>query len=489
MLYIIPKKNKEWLIIRYRVRNFPRILEDTYRLSSIMLYPLGLCLLLAVQFVYVSSFHTRPRPLRSQRLSVRSVTRLRSDEISKRMTSKLPAVGGKQNDNPIERISDKKEEETAFEKVASMGLAGVLAIAVAESIFWALGVPLAELYYKFTTGEWIDIMTTDGQLKAAGFSFGYGGFATVILQYRVTLFAIPLVPLMQKYVVEPGKKMFGEQWGEKSNEDDVTNKSKLYAMSPSYTIIGATSGVGQTIVQEIMKKEGENAKIKAVTRNRKSAEKFKMLEGCNFVQADARDPLSLPPALENTDFLILSIGTTAFPSKKWEEGKNKPKIACLDSVVNILDAVKCMDIMKRPKKVILISSIGVERANQLPFSILNSFGVLDYKRESERVLREFSEETGITSIVVRPGRLVGAPFTNNDLAALFKTDQGKKRGLEVSRRDDVAGDTERRDVATVVLKVLEMKSSSGTYSVFSVVNKKGDALTESALRELLSPVV
>lgn len=24
-------------------------------------------------------------------------------------------------------------------------------------------------------GEWIDLMTTDGQLQAAGFSFGYGG--------------------------------------------------------------------------------------------------------------------------------------------------------------------------------------------------------------------------------------------------------------------------------------------------------------------------
>ena len=30
---------------------------------------------------------------------------------------------------------------------------GVLAIAVAESIFWALGVPLAAIYYKYTTGE------------------------------------------------------------------------------------------------------------------------------------------------------------------------------------------------------------------------------------------------------------------------------------------------------------------------------------------------
>ena len=69
----------------------------------------------------------------------------------------------------------------------------------------------------FNSGEWIDLTSTDGQLKAAGFSFGYGGFATLILQYRVTIFAIPLVPLMDKLVVQPGKKYFGEKFGEKNS--------------------------------------------------------------------------------------------------------------------------------------------------------------------------------------------------------------------------------------------------------------------------------
>lgn len=56
-------------------------------------------------------------------------------------------------------------------------------------------------------------MSKEGQLQAARFTFGYGGFATLILQYRVTLFAIPLVPIMEKLVVEPGKRYFGEQFG------------------------------------------------------------------------------------------------------------------------------------------------------------------------------------------------------------------------------------------------------------------------------------
>jgi hypothetical protein len=120
----------------------------------------------------------------------------------------------KKDDKEVDNLEG--EEPSAFDQVASKGLAGVLAIAAAEAIFWALGVPLASLYVKYTTGEWIDLTSQEGQLQAAGFSFGYGGFATLILQYRVTLFAIPLVPLMEDLVVKPGKKFFGEKFGEKS---------------------------------------------------------------------------------------------------------------------------------------------------------------------------------------------------------------------------------------------------------------------------------
>lgn len=385
----------------------------------------------------------------------------------------------------VSKVDGEEKEESAFDKVAQMGLAGILAITAAESIFWAAGVPLAALYYKYTTGEWIDIMSTDGQLKAAGFSFGYGGFATAILQYRVTIFAIPLVPFMQKFVVEPGKKIWGENWGEESSDGGRKGGSKKGGKT-QYTIVGATSGVGQCIASEIMSKEASSdaVEIKAVTRNVESAATFSMLDGCTFVEADASDVSSLAPALEGSDYLIISIGTTAFPSKKWGKNKeNDPKAACLDSVNNILDAVKGLS--SKPKRVVLISSIGVERSKDLPFSILNSFGVLDYKRQSEEALRAFSASTGISSVIVRPGRLVGAPFTNSDLAALFKTDQGSKKKIVVSRADDVAGDTERRDVATAVCQALTT-DMEGTSVTFSMVNSEGAALSEEGFASELS---
>lgn len=50
-------------------------------------------------------------------------------------------------------------------QVAALGLAGVLSIAVAETVFWVLSFPVSALVYYFATGEWIDLFTQDGQVR------------------------------------------------------------------------------------------------------------------------------------------------------------------------------------------------------------------------------------------------------------------------------------------------------------------------------------
>ena len=70
----------------------------------------------------------------------------------------------------------------------------------------------------------------------------------------------------------------------------------------------------------------------------------------------------------------------------------------------------------------LLSSIGVERQSQFPFLILNLFGVLDAKLESEKVFAKRVKEIGSKSIIVRPGRLVGAPFTNTGISISMISD-------------------------------------------------------------------
>mmetsp|Transcript_30630 Transcript_30630/g.29249 ORF Transcript_30630/g.29249 Transcript_30630/m.29249 type:complete len:199 (+) Transcript_30630:86-682(+) len=183
--------------------------------SSTLIVIFTFCLL-----YHCYGYHQQQGPLRnrytgqfisSHGVRIRNNNQLSSFEnkkelLSLRLYSKVEDKVGEKVEDLVE--GEEIKEPSAFDQVASKGLAGVLAIAAAEAIFWALGVPLASLWVKYTTGEWIDLMSTEGQLQAAGFSFGYGGFATVILQYRVTLFAIPLVPVMEKLVVGPGKKIF-----------------------------------------------------------------------------------------------------------------------------------------------------------------------------------------------------------------------------------------------------------------------------------------
>mmetsp|Transcript_40443 Transcript_40443/g.41256 ORF Transcript_40443/g.41256 Transcript_40443/m.41256 type:complete len:177 (-) Transcript_40443:180-710(-) len=167
-----------------------------------------LCLgfiLVANSFRLGRKYHDFTSPIR--------LTQGASETIPKKTFDRKAVVAFNSNNSDND---NKDKGSNPFDAIASAGLAGVLAIAVAEAFFWAAGVPIANLYFKITEGEWLDLATQEGQIRAAGFSFGYGTFATAVLQYRVTIAAIPLIPIMEKYVVTPGKKYFGEKFGEKS---------------------------------------------------------------------------------------------------------------------------------------------------------------------------------------------------------------------------------------------------------------------------------
>jgi uncharacterized protein YbjT (DUF2867 family) len=129
-----------------------------------------------------------------------------------------------------------------------------------------------------------------------------------------------------------------------------------HAAVKTVTVFGASGGVGQLICSRL---KSESYKVRAITRDAPRTILFPMLQGCDVVEADARVPATLARAVKGSDVVVISVGTTAFPSSKWDGG-NTPQAACVDSVVNILAALS-----KTPEKVILISSIGVERANEV----------------------------------------------------------------------------------------------------------------------------
>ena len=249
------------------------------------------------------------------------------------------------------------------------------------------------------------------------------------------------------------------------------------------TVFGATGGVGQLVCKTCIK---NGYYVSAITRNIENAKQFENLNGCNFNEADARIiDNRLVKAVDGSDYIVLSLGTTAFPTSKWEGDKNTPQIACIDTVKNILTCLE--ECKKRPSKIVLVSSIGVERSDKPPFSILNLFGVLSSKLESENILIERSKELDYQAIIVRPGRLVGAPFTNFDLAKLLNKDQGNSKGIIIDTRDVLAGDVERNDVAIAIYNILRAELASFFFPItFSIINKEGNSPTDFEWGKLLS---
>merc|ERR1719389_545635 len=95
------------------------------------------------------------------------------------------------------------KDKMTIEKVASFGVAGVLSIAVAESVFWLLSFPISEVLYYAGTGEFVDLMTQDGQVKYLAFTAGWGALGGAIAQYRTVLTAAAITPWMDRTVVQP----------------------------------------------------------------------------------------------------------------------------------------------------------------------------------------------------------------------------------------------------------------------------------------------
>jgi uncharacterized protein YbjT (DUF2867 family) len=148
------------------------------------------------------------------------------------------------------------------------------------------------------------------------------------------------------------------------------------------SVFGASGGVGQLICNSLRDSAGID-RVTAISRNSNSLSAFELLKGCTYVEADALKIDTLRPALSGADFVVISVGTTAFPTKKWDNG-NDPQTACVKTVETILQSIA--ESKEIPKKIVLLSSIGVEKVNQMPFKLLNSFGVLDAKRQSEELL-------------------------------------------------------------------------------------------------------
>lgn len=241
------------------------------------------------------------------------------------------------------------------------------------------------------------------------------------------------------------------------NIDPSVSSSKLVLL------VGGSGGVGQIIVATLLSR---NIKVRLLLRDPEKATKLfgeqdeEKLEVC---KGDTRNQEDLDPSmLEGVTHVICCTGTTAFPSRRWD-GDNTPERVDWDGVRNLISILP-----STLKRFVLVSSVGVTKFNELPWSIMNLFGVLKYKKMGEDFLRD----SGIPYTIIRPGRLTDGPYTSYDLNTLLKATAGERRAVLLGQGDKLVGEVSRLVVAEACIQALDIESTEG--EVFEINSVKGD---------------
>lgn len=225
-------------------------------------------------------------------------------------------------------------------------------------------------------------------------------------------------------------------------------------------VAGATGGVGQLVVAKLL---ARGLNVRGLTRSKAKAES--MFEGkVELVEGDIRYPNTLVDAVKDIDYLICCTGTTAFPSLRWDfanlfQPSNSPEAVEVDGVKNLLSAAP-----KDLKRFVFVSSCGVLRKDQLPFNILNAFGVLDAKLKGEQAI----VSSGLPYTIIRPGRLIDGPYTSYDLNTLLRAKTDGKKAIKIEEGDNLNGDASRIDVANACVESLYYDTTIN--KDFSIVN-------------------
>lgn len=211
-------------------------------------------------------------------------------------------------------------------------------------------------------------------------------------------------------------------------------------------VAGATGGVGQLVVAKLLAKE---LQVRALTRTRSNAESM-FDNRVEIVEGDIRYANTLSKATEGINYIICCTGTTAFPSLRWDfanlfQPSNSPEAVDGEGVKNLVAAAP-QDL----KRFVFISSAGVLRKDELPYNILNAFGVLDAKLMGEKAITA----SGLPYTIIRPARLIDGPYTSYDLNTLLRAKTDGQKAVEIKVGDSLNGETSRIDVANACVESL-----------------------------------
>ncbi|MFK8186225.1 MAG: SDR family oxidoreductase [Phormidesmis sp.] len=249
-------------------------------------------------------------------------------------------------------------------------------------------------------------------------------------------------------------------------------------------VAGATGGVGQLVVANLL---SQGYRVRVLTR---SAEKAKtMFAGkTEIAVGNICAPETLPEATAGITHLICATGTTALPSNRWDfqadfgsnpfeqavtwakiyldadfrqaNARNTPEAVDALGIHNLVEATS-----KDLQRFVFVSSCGVSRQDQFPYSLLNAFGVLDAKRKGENsILR-----SGLPYTIIRPGQLTDGPYTSYDFNSLVKASTAGKLGVVIETGDTLNGQTSRIDVAAACVACLSVEAAKN--KAFEIMSK------------------
>lgn len=265
---------------------------------------------------------------------------------------------------------------------------------------------------------------------------------------------------------------------------DAANTDASTNSASRVLVAGATGGVGQLVVADLL---AQGYAVRSLTRSADKAQK--MFEGkTEIAVGDIRRPETLAAATEGITHLICATGTTALPSNRWNfqadfgsnpleqaitwgriyldadfrqaNARNTPEAVDAMGVSNLVQAAP-----KDLQRFVFVSSCGVTRQDQFPYTLLNAFGVLDAKRKGENAILR----SGLPYTIIRPGQLTDGPYTSYDFNSLVKASTAGKRGVVVETGDTLNGQTSRIDVAAACVACLNIESAQN--KAFEIVSK------------------
>ncbi|PRQ32835.1 putative NAD(P)-binding domain-containing protein [Rosa chinensis] len=240
-------------------------------------------------------------------------------------------------------------------------------------------------------------------------------------------------------------------------------------------VVGGTGGVGQLVVASLLDR---NIKSRLLLRDTEKATALfgeHDQETLQVFKGDTRNPEDLDPSIfEGVTHVICCTGTTAFPSKRWS-GDNTPEKVDWEGVRNLVSALP-----RSLKRIVLVSSVGVTKFNELPWSVMNLFGVLKYKKMGEDVLCN----SGLPFTIIRPGRLTDGPYTSYDLNTLLKATAGQRRAVLIGQGDTLVGEVSRLVVAEACIQALDIECTEGKIFEVNSVEGEGPGSDQQKWREL-----